>query len=305
MGLLITMYTNSPYYPLILITNDDGYQAPGIKDLIRAVTPLGEVWVVAPDGPRSGTACSITSIKPVTIREVTSEILSELTSEATAAESTVRSGFPASSAALPSEHPQPRIFACSGTPVDCVKLAFERIVPRCPDLVLSGINAGDNASVSVHYSGTMGAVIEACMKDVPAIGFSQWMRKGNVYYDCPVGSDILDAFARLCQKVIDEGLPRGVCLNVNAPMSDHFSGFRICRQARGSWHSEWQDIPDRTDAFSLIGTFTNLEPDATDTDFAALDAGFCSVVPVTIDMTAYSVMEKIRGTLFQTTDLTD
>ncbi|MCR5820752.1 MAG: 5'/3'-nucleotidase SurE [Bacteroidaceae bacterium] len=276
------MYNNSPYHPLILITNDDGYDAPGIKDLTRAVAALGEVWVVAPDGPRSGTACSITSIKPVTIREITSA------TDVSSSQSTQRDS---------NACPPPRIYACSGTPVDCVKLAFERVVPRCPDLVISGINAGDNASISVHYSGTMGAVIEGCLKDVPSIGFSMWMPKGSRYEDMPVSADTLDAFAQLCRQIIDRGLPQGICLNVNCPANKPFSGFRLCRQARGSWNTEWQDIPGRSDAFSLIGTFTDLEPDANDTDFAALRYGFCPIVPITVDMTAHYAMEQISNIL--------
>ena len=147
---------------LILITNDDGYQAEGIRALAHAVAALGEVYVVAPDGPRSGTACAITSNVPVCYRP------------------------------LETDHEDVHWFACSGTPVDCVKLGLERIVPRKPDLLLSGINAGDNASISVHYSGTMGAVLEGCMKHIASIGVSLYLKRGQSYAEHPVGQDTLD-----------------------------------------------------------------------------------------------------------------
>lgn len=249
--------------PLILITNDDGYAAAGIQTLAAAVAQLGEVIIVAPDGPRSGAACGISSYTPVSYRRV-----------------------------------QPGIFACSGTPVDCVKLACEHIVPRRPDLILSGINHGDNASISVHYSGTMGAVLEGCMKGIPSIGLSLYLRRGETYDQHPVPADTLSAIGRLCGNVLAAGLPCDVCLNINIPQSDHFGGWQVARQARGQWSAEWQATPD-PHAFTLTGTFTDLEPEASDTDFAALRAGRCSIVPVSVDMTAHAAMPQIT-TLLQT-----
>lgn len=257
--------------PLILITNDDGYAAAGIQALTRAVAPLGDIFVVAPDGARSGAACAITATTPVSFREI--------------------------------HHPaypdNVRLFACSGTPVDCVKLAWDNILPRTPDLLLSGINHGDNASISVHYSGTMGAVFEGCMKEIPSIGISLYLHRGQRYEEYPVSEDTLNAVASLCRRVIEQGLPQDVCLNINLPTAHVFRGWQVCRQARGRWSAEWASAsnPHGLNAFWLTGHFTDLEPDAQDTDFSALRAGYASIVPVTIDMTAFEAMNQINELL--------
>ena len=248
--------------PLILLTNDDGFQALGLQALARAVAPLGDLYIVAPDSARSGAAASITSTTPV---------------------SDCAKGD--------------RVFTCTGSPVDCVKLALEQIVPRTPDLILSGINHGDNASISVHYSGTMGAVLEGCMKEIPSIGISLWLQHGQRYEQHPVGDTTLQAITELCRNVLTQGLPQDVCLNVNLPASEQFRGWRICRQARGRWSAEWVTAtnPHGRHAFWLTGAFTDLEPEATDTDFAALRAGYASIVPVTVDMTAHKAIQQIRS----------
>ncbi|MCR5179613.1 MAG: 5'/3'-nucleotidase SurE [Bacteroidaceae bacterium] len=247
--------------PLILITNDDGYQSAGIQALARAVASLGEVYVVAPDGPRSGAAASITCTTPVSFSALS----------------------------------VPRTYSCTGTPVDCVKLALEQIVPRKPDLLLSGINHGDNASVSIHYSGTMGAVFEGCMKEIPSIGVSLYLQHGQSYEDNPVSEDALTAIAELCRRVLEQGLPQDTCLNVNLPVAHRFRGWQVCRQARGRWSAEWITAanPRGQQSFWLTGQFTDLEPQAEDTDFAALREGYGSVVPVTVDMTAFAAMERV------------
>ena len=258
--------------PLILITNDDGYTASGIRALTRAIAPLGDVYVVAPDGARSGAACAITATTPVAYREILNH---------------------------PDYPDEVRLFACTGTPVDCVKLAWDNILPRRPDLLLSGINHGDNASISAHYSGTMGAVFEGCMKGIASIGFSLWLQRGQRYEDYPVGQATLDEIGDICRRVIQNDLPQDVCLNVNMPALDKVRGWRVCRQARGRWEAEWASAtnPHGLKAFWLTGDFHDLEPEAPDTDFAALREGYCSIVPVTIDMTAHRVINQIR-TLF-------
>ena len=262
--------------PLILITNDDGYQAAGIQALARAVAALGDVYVVAPDGARSGAAASISSATSVTVRPVA---LPSLTGEGRGVS----------------------FYACSGTPVDCVKLALEQVVPRRPDLILSGINHGDNASISVHYSGTMGAVLEGCMKGIPSVGVSLWLPRRERYEEVPVPEDTLAAIAQLCQRVIEQGLPQDTCLNINLPPATVFRGWRVCRQARGKWTAEWLpliEFPEQR-SFQLTGQFTDLEPEAPDTDFAALRAGYASIVPVTIDMTAHAALSFLKDTLIQ------
>ena len=265
--------------PLILITNDDGYQAAGIQALAHTVATFAEVYIVAPDGPRSGAAASITSTQPVSYKAISQpEALPWSSSDREAG------------GAL-------HIFSCSGTPVDCVKLALEQIVPRRPDLLLSGINHGDNASVSVHYSGTMGAVYEGCMKGIPSLGLSLYLQRGQRYEDNPVSDDTLAAIADLCQRVLQQGLPQDVCLNINFPISHKFRGWQVCRQARGQWSAEWVTAahPHGQQAYWLTGTFTDLEPDANDTDFSALRSGYCSIVPVTVDTTAYDALKMIES----------
>ncbi|MBO4906818.1 MAG: 5'/3'-nucleotidase SurE [Bacteroidaceae bacterium] len=266
------MHTPSHTRPLILITNDDGYTATGIRDLARAVSTFADVVVVAPDGPRSGAACAITPTVPVYYVG------------------------PYDDLSLDGE----TIYSCSGTPVDCIKLAMEEIVPRQPNLILSGINHGDNASVSCHYSGTMGAVLEGCLKGVPSIGFSLWLQHGDWYEKEPIGEDVMTAIGALCQKVIEQGLPEEVCLNVNLPSISKFRGWKVCRQARGRWSGEWASASNpRVDGrhFWLTGSFIDLEPNASDTDFAALRSGYCSIVPITIDMTAYNAIEATNQLL--------
>lgn len=243
---------------LILISNDDGYQSQGIAILAKMMGQLGKVVVVAPESARSGAACSITCTTSVSIRKVNEDV-----------------------------------YACSGTPVDCVKIALEKILPRMPDLVVSGINYGDNLSVSVHYSGTMGVCLEAATKGIPSIGFSLRTRSK----DC----DFLpykDAILAISRKTLSEGLPQDVCLNVNFPelgeqrdcqlnpySGDALKGIRMCRQSRGTWKQEWMETDGFLQSFTLTGYFVNLEPEADDTDCWAVDHGYASVVPTTLDLT--------------------
>ncbi len=238
--------------PLIFISNDDGFEAQGIRELTRMMQTLGDVVVVAPDSGRSGAAGSITSTRPVRVRKV-------------------------------HEAPGLIIYACTGTPVDCAKLALERLMPRMPDLVVSGINHGDNASISVHYSGTMGVVLEACMQGLSAIGFSLRTLSQTCNF-APYEDAILD----IARRVLQQPLPQDVCLNVNFPEVPQLAGVRWCRQCRGRWVEEWEPT-EEADAFRLSGYFCNLEPEAEDTDYWSLDHGFASVVPLTLNMTAADV----------------
>ena len=234
---------------LILVTNDDGYQAQGIRVLADSMRKFGKVVIVAPDVARSGAACSITPTTTVSISRISDQL-----------------------------------YACSGTPVDCVKIALEKLLPRTPDLVVSGINHGDNASVSIHYSGTMGAVLEACMKGIPAIGYS--LRTTKKECDFSPYTDVVEQWA---EKVLAKGLSEGVCLNINFPETSRLLGSKMCRMARGTWHTEWLDAgtdPQGNMLYRLTGTFCNLEPEATDTDLYALNHSYASVTPIDIDMTS-------------------
>lgn len=238
-----------PKRPLILITNDDGVHAQGINVLASYMQELGEVIVVAPDGPRSGASCCFTCTEPVRVKDLGGGI-----------------------------------FSCSGTPVDCVKIALEKVVPRRPDVIVSGINHGDNASINIHYSGTMGAVLEGCMKGVPSIGYS--LRTHDKECDfSPYRSVILS----VAQKVLREGLPQDVCLNVNFPQVPELKGSKVCRMARGAWEQEWKDTAE-PGVYEITGTFRSLEPDAEDTDYWALDHDFASIVPIQLDLTNYGAI---------------
>lgn len=244
--------------PLILICNDDGVDAQGIQVLTDLMRGLGDVVVVAPDSARSGAGCSITPIAPVRIEKIKEE------------------------AGL-------KIYRCSGTPCDCAKLALEKVVPRQPDLMVSGINHGDNASVSVHYSGTMGAVLEACMHGVSAIGYSLRTRSQECDF-----SPYAEVIIQVAREVLKNPLPQDVCLNVNFPEVERLAGTRVCRQARGRWMKEWADT-ETAGAYKLTGYFQNLEPDAEDTDYWALDHGFASITPTSLDMSIQSTQSIIQN----------
>ena len=246
--------------PLLLITNDDGIQAKGIRELIHLVAPLGEVWVVAPNGPRSAQSSAITveipiSAKPMQGVEGATEI------------------------------------ACSGTPTDCVKLAIDQLLPRKPDLVISGINHGSNASINVIYSGTMGAAMEGSLHGVPSIGLSLCSHSADADF-----SKAMPYFLDIIKQTLVSGLPDGVSLNVNAPVGD-IAGCRVSKQAHGRWANEFEkhDAPRPLDYSWLIGDFNTFDRVDTETDQWALDNGFISIVPIHTDMTHVQTMQKLQS----------
>lgn len=252
---------NKEEKPLILISNDDGYMAKGINSLVAMVRHLGEVIVMAPDGPRSGMAAAITSQQPVTFSLVKSE-----------------DGV--------------TIYKCTGNPTDCVKLALETVCERKPNLVIGGINHGDNSAVNVHYSGTMGVVLEGCMKGIPSIGFS--VCDHNPEYDFTPTTAYIQ---RIVGEVLSKGLPQGACLNVNFPKEPPYHGVKVCRQTKGCWENEWACIPHPRgggNIYWLTGNFSNHEPQSTDTDHWALDNGYVAITPVQIDMTCYPLIEELE-----------
>ncbi|WP_455671451.1 5'/3'-nucleotidase SurE [Phocaeicola sp.] len=247
--------------PLILLSNDDGVSAKGINELIRGLREVGDIIVMAPDGPRSGASGAITSEHPVRFCKVHEE-----------------EGL--------------MIYKCNGTPVDCIKLALHAIVPRRPDVVIGGINHGDNSAVNVHYSGTMGVVIEGCLKGIPSIGYSLC----NHFADADF-SPLLPYVRRITEEVIENGLPVGVCLNVNFPNTSVYKGVRICRQTNGTWDKEWKccQHPRGGEYYWLTGEFVNFESDAEDTDHWALKHGYVAITPTQIDVTAYGVMNELKS----------
>lgn len=247
--------------PLILISNDDGYSAKGINELVRTLEGLGEIVVMAPDGPRSGASGAITSELPVRYYKVKEE--KNLT-----------------------------VYKCTGTPVDCVKLALFELLPRCPDLVIGGINHGDNSAVNVHYSGTMGVVIEGCLKGVPAIGYSLCDHDADADFN-----PMLPYVRKITERVLEKGLPKGTCLNVNVPKANALKGVRICRQTDASWGNEWcrGQHPKGGEYFWLTGKFTNNEPEAEASDRWALEHGYVAITPIQIDMTAYALIDELKN----------
>lgn len=245
--------------PLILISNDDGVQAQGIHVLTALMRSLGDVIVVAPDGPRSASSCCISPLTPITVKLLKQE--DGLT-----------------------------VYQCSGTPTDCVKLALDGLMARKPDLMVSGINHGDNASVSIHYSGTVGAALEACMKQVPAIAFS--LKTKSQQCDFRPCEEVIVQTARYA---LENGLPQDMLLNVNFPEVEALRGTKVCRMSRGRWMKEMEKESEGT--YHLTGYFQNLEPDAEDTDHWALDHGYAAITPLQLDMTASAWLEELKGAL--------
>ena len=247
--------------PLILITNDDGLHAKGIKALTNSVRELGDVIVVAPDGPRSGMSSAITSLQPLRVH-------------------------------LEKEEQSIKIYSCSGTPVDCVKLGINELAGRKPDIVLSGVNHGSNAAIAVLYSGTMGAALEGAVFKIPSIGFSLLDHSHNADF-----SYSEKYISMLTKQVLEEGLPVGTCLNVNIPKGDNIKGIKICRQTSGKWEKEFLQSKDGSGraVYWLTGEFTNDEPYNEMTDEWALANGYVSVVPIRIDMTNHKHIESIRS----------
>lgn len=245
--------------PLILITNDDGYQAKGIISLAEALKGLGEIVVFAPDWHRSGMSSAITTSQALRFQQYNQE--EDIT-----------------------------YYICNGTPVDCVKLAMNEVLKRKPDLIVSGINHGSNAGISVIYSGTMGAAIEGCVFDVPSVGVS--------LCDLSADADFTHAakIAReLAEKVLQNGLPKGICLNVNVPKGK-VKGIKVTSQTQGKWVNEYvkgQDGSGR-DVFWITGTFENWEEDNENADEWALANGYAAVVPVKIDMTAHDFIAELK-----------
>lgn len=246
--------------PLILVSNDDGVIAKGISELVKFLRPLAEIVVMAPDTARSGAACALTVKEPIHYQLVRKDV--GLT-----------------------------VYRCSGTPVDCIKLAFHTVLERKPDLVVAGINHGDNSSVNVHYSGTMGAVIEGCLKGVPSIGFSLCSHEPNADFEA-TGPFI----RQIVQRVLEKGLPPLTCLNVNFPDAKELQGIRICEQTRGEWVNEWENFAHRGDAhyYWLTGAFENKDEANEQNDHWALDHGYVAVTPVTVDATAYGLLEVMK-----------
>lgn len=248
--------------PTILVTNDDGITAPGIRALVEAVKDLGNVIVVAPDSPQSGMGHAITIGEPLRLHKTD-----------------VFDGIDA--------------YECSGTPVDCVKLARDIILHRKPDLCVSGINHGANHSINIIYSGTMSAAMEAAIEGVPSVGFSLLDYRYEADFD--LARDVAN---RVVKQMLADPMPQHTLLNVNIPKctAEEFQGIKICRQAYAKWEEEFEQRTDPRgkDYFWMTGKFVNLD-DRADTDVIALKNNYASVVPVSFDLTNVIMKDKMTA----------
>jgi len=248
--------------PLILITNDDGVTAKGLRALDEVATEFGDVVVMAPMNNASGTSHSITASRPLRVRDV-------------------------------KQAPELSVYCCDGTPVDCVKLAVEYFCPRRPDLVLSGINHGSNSSINVLYSGTMGAVIEATALGLNAIGFS--LLNHNPEADFEPSRRIA---RHIIGHVLEHGLPPDVSLNVNIPRlsSEEIKGIRVCHEAKAQWHDSFEKRidPQGRPYWWLTGKFVCDNPPQTSDEWA-LANGYVSVVPIHPDFTHYAALDELKN----------
>lgn len=269
--LSIDVPTGGERRPVILVTNDDGWQAGGIRSLVESLRGLATIVVCAPDSPRSGFSASFTCTHPLTLERL-------------------------HDVGAPDEY----WYSCSGTPVDCVKLAFHRLFhQQKPDLVVSGINHGSNDSICIMYSGTMGAVLESSVVGVPAIGFSMLdhRREADFTHTRPYVRAIVQKVLG-SQTLLDQ-LRKGVGLNVNIPMIPQINGVRVCRQSDGVWVDEYHylegDENEGKAVFQVTGKYVNRETGLTDTDRYWLEHDYISIVPVHADYTHFGSLTTFKA----------
>lgn len=249
--------------PLILLTNDDGVDAPGLKYLIESVRNLGDIMVFAPTSAQSGKSSAITVEEPLRV--------------------------------FPKEETEGlRIMAVNGTPVDCVKLGLHILGKRRPDIILSGINHGSNSGNSIIYSGTMGAVIEGCMAGMPSIGFSLLHHSWAADF-----SQCGDIIMQVAGKVLESGLPKETCLNVNIPARCVPKGIKVTEASPGHWTEEYAEYtdPHGRQFYMLTGRFIDDDPNNPDYDNYWLDREYATVVPVHPDQTSREAIPSIKNIL--------
>ncbi len=251
--------------PLILVTNDDGITAPGLRSLVSYMKEIGEVVVVAPDSPQSGMGHAITIDNTLYSKKVMIDLDDDKTLE----------------------------YSCSGTPADCVKLGLQEILNKKPDIVVSGINHGSNSSINVIYSGTMSAAIEAGIEGIPAIGFSLCDYTWEANFD-----HAKDAIQTIVKEALKNGIPTGVVLNVNIPKleKEAIKGIKVCRQAKANWKEKFdkRTSPMGKEYYWLTGEFELLDK-GEDTDEWALANDYISVVPTQFDLTAHHAIQKLNN----------
>lgn len=245
----------------ILISNDDGIDAQGLKVLVEIAGHFGDVIVVAPNSPRSGAAMALSASEPIRLykhKPLEGSLLS---------------------------------YACSGTPVDCVKIAFDKILDFTPDMVLSGINHGSNTSISVLYSGTMGVAIEGCIHDIPSIGFSFCCDNKELDF-----SAAKPYIASIISKVLDEKLPQGTCLSVNIPQGK-INGIVACPLGHGRWMEEFSQRKDPygSDYYWVTGYFKNFEEQPINNDYNAVENNYIAISPVKIDLSDRDFLSELSN----------
>jgi 5'-nucleotidase len=247
---------------IILVTNDDGVSAPGLIELTRIMRDYGQVVVVAPQEAMSGMGHAVTVRNPLRLKKIEEE-----------------DGF--------------ERYSCNGTPVDSVKLGTQVVLRRKPDLVVSGINHGSNATVNILYSGTMAAVLEATIDGIPSIGFSLTDYSHHADF-----SGCEKYIRKVVENVFENGLPAATCLNINIPAipRDEIKGIMVCKQGKGMWVEEFDERrdPHNRDYYWLTGMFKSFE-NGQDTDEWALRNNYVSVVPVHFDLTAHHELDTIKN----------
>lgn len=248
--------------PFILISNDDGYHANGIKTLVSFLKDWCDLLVCAPESARSGFSRAFSATTPLRLKR--RHNMGDV-----------------------------EVWSCNGTPVDCVKLALDQFCKeRQPDIIIGGINHGDNSTVNNHYSGTMGVAMEGCLKYISSIAFSTCNYDENADLNY-LKEDVI----RIVGMVAEKGLPKGICLNVNFPEFPPFKGTKICRMCYGRWMNEVvkERHPRNYDYYWMVGEYVNDEPDAESTDQWALNHGYIAITPTQMDVTAYSFMEELES----------
>jgi len=247
--------------PLILITNDDGIHAQGLRNLITVMRELGRVVVVAPDNPQSGMGHAVTTASPLRVKKIREE-----------------AGY--------------QEFSSNGTPADTVKLGLKVVLQEKPDLIVSGINHGSNAGINILYSGTMGATLEGAMSDIPSIGYSILDHAHDADF-----SQSLPYVRKIAKQVLEHGLPPHTCLNVNIPAvaSGPIKGIMVCRMGKGYWEEQLEERrdPHNRPYYWLAGSFQSLD-NGTDTDEWALANNFISVVPIHLDLTSHNTIPLLK-----------
>ncbi len=245
----------------ILITNDDGIAAPGIKALTEVMHELGEIFIIAPDSAQSGMGHAITINSTLELKHIP--------------------GF------LGTEN----AYSCTGTPVDCVKMGIHELMKTKPNLCVSGVNHGSNSSINVIYSGTMSAAVEGGIEGIPSIGFSLCDYSWDANFE-----NIKPYIKKIALEVLEKGLPEGVILNVNFPKTDKIKGIKICRQAKAAWEEEFdkRTNPMGKEYYWLTGKSVNHD-NGEDTDEWALSNDYISIVPVHFDLTAYHAIQQLNS----------